>query len=64
MFKWHSNIFDEKLGVCLTCRRLPICLGGCKKERIECGRAVCPWTDEYIMSALEFIVANTTFIDF
>lgn len=49
--QWNSPI-DYLSPSCLRCKRLPVCMGGCKKERIEYGKTRCHWTDIYINNVL------------
>jgi uncharacterized protein len=47
------NIFeDERTHKCLNCKRLPICMGSCMRNRRN-SEAQCYWSDADIMKALE-----------
>lgn len=50
--KWSRTIFEENNKTCLRCKRLPVCLGGCKKEFLESGSHICHWSDDYIYKSL------------
>lgn len=48
--QWHTGIFDEVGNdMCLACRLLPICLGGCKRIRLASGKPMCFWKEEDIL---------------
>lgn len=51
--KWLFSPFQELSNPCLKCKRLPVCMGGCVKERIKTGRVICHWTDDYIRFVLK-----------
>jgi uncharacterized protein len=63
--QWHTGIFDE-IGndECLTCKLLPICLGGCKRGRLASGKPACFWREQDILwgmrQYLAFHAAETT----
>lgn len=51
--KWRKTIFDsDEYSECQKCRSLPVCLGGCKRERLL-GKETCLWTEEYIQNTLD-----------
>lgn len=49
---WRQSVFDEADSTCLGCRLLPVCMGGCKRARLE-GVRPCYWTEERIIEALK-----------
>lgn len=50
---WKKSIFNTGNGVCLSCRLLPVCMGGCLRERIMSPeRQPCLWREEDILWAL------------
>lgn len=52
------NIFeDDRTKKCMTCKLLPICMGGCMRNRIN-GEAQCFWTPEGIQKTLESSYRN------
>lgn len=57
--QWESSLFNDLSSTCLKCKRLPVCMGGCKKERIKLGKIPCHWTDTYINNVLNDLLAST-----
>ena len=53
---WETHKKSVKIMDCNNCKRFPICLGGCTRERIK-GQHECHWSDEAINDILEFILA-------
>lgn len=53
---WLYDVFEDKESICLKCKRLPLCMGGCILERKKKGKYTCHWTDNYIMSSLEYLI--------
>lgn len=51
---WDSSVFENS-DICIKCKRLPICMGGCIYERQKTGQLGCHWTDQYIYDALNYI---------
>ncbi|MDR1772661.1 MAG: SPASM domain-containing protein [Hungatella sp.] len=50
---WRSSIFQsDKYGKCQICKILPVCLGGCTRQRLIVGKGVCTWTPEIITESL------------
>lgn len=51
---WKGSVFEENdtLSECFSCKRFPICLGGCRRNRIETGKAICFWSEEQIRKAM------------
>jgi uncharacterized protein len=50
---WKRTIFSMSESACLSCRLLPVCMGGCLRERItSSGRPPCFWREEDILWAL------------
>lgn len=50
---WRSSIFQtNKYPKCQTCKMLPVCLGGCTRQRLLQGEGICIWTQEMIMKSL------------
>jgi len=57
--QWDSSPFNDLSSTCLKCKRLPVCMGGCVKERIEFGKKPCHWTDSYINNVLNNLLIST-----
>ena len=65
---WSSYMLDDSscnlIEQCLKCKRLPVCMGGCKRTRIDSGKNPCYWTDEIIYEAMreyaDMYTENTT----
>lgn len=52
--KWRKTIFQEdKYLRCQRCKLLPVCLGGCTRERIQKGYGCCTWTTNYVESMMK-----------
>lgn len=51
---WKKSVFEEKevMKICFDCKLLPICLGGCRRNRIETGKPDCYWTEDEIRKAM------------
>lgn len=51
---WKKSVFEEKetMKGCFECKLLPICLGGCRRNRIETGKPDCYWTEDEIRKAM------------
>lgn len=51
---WKGSVFDETntLANCFPCRLFPICLGGCRRNRVETGKPECFWTEEQIRKSM------------
>jgi len=50
---WRSTIFDEKNNEkCMSCKLLPLCLGGCHRIRIMTGEPLCFWRHDDIVWAM------------
>lgn len=50
---WKKSIFEEEsMKNCFDCILLPICLGGCRRNRIEQGKPDCFWTKDDIYNAM------------
>uniref|UniRef100_UPI0006D1B8BD SPASM domain-containing protein n=1 Tax=Clostridium sp. NkU-1 TaxID=1095009 RepID=UPI0006D1B8BD len=50
---WRNSIFQsDKYGKCQKCKILPVCLGGCTRQRLIAGKGVCTWTPEIITESL------------
>ncbi|MBR0434486.1 MAG: SPASM domain-containing protein [Lachnospiraceae bacterium] len=46
------NIFDDvRTSDCLKCKLLPVCMGGCMRNRLD-GKPSCYWTEEIIEKSL------------
>lgn len=56
--QWDSSPFKDLSSACLKCKRLPVCMGGCAKERIEFGKTPCHWTDTYINNILNNLLLS------
>lgn len=49
----NYNIFnDARTAKCMNCKRLPICMGNCMRNRLE-SEAKCYWSDDFILKALK-----------
>lgn len=52
--KWRETIFQsDKYPKCQQCKLLPVCLGGCTRERLKKGVGCCTWTVNYIEAMME-----------
>ena len=52
--KWKRSIFEfENFEDCKRCKCLPICVGSCKRERIEGCAKPCLWREEDIYEAMQ-----------
>lgn len=51
---WKKSVFEEKESMkeCFKCKLLPICLGGCRRNRIETGKPDCYWTENEIRKSM------------
>lgn len=50
---WKKSVFEEEtMEGCFNCKLLPICLGGCKRNRIETGKPDCYWTEDEIRKSM------------
>lgn len=50
---WKKNIFHtDKYVKCKVCKLLPVCLGGCTRQRLLNGEGVCTWTTDMIENEL------------
>ncbi|MDR1548350.1 MAG: SPASM domain-containing protein [Hungatella sp.] len=51
---WKGSVFEETdtLANCFPCRLFPICLGGCRRNRVETGKPECFWTEEQIRKSM------------
>ena len=56
--QWDSSPFKDLSSSCLKCKKLPVCMGGCAKERIEFGKVPCHWTDTYINNILNNLLLS------
>lgn len=63
--EWKKPIFDSGENPCLTCRLLPVCLGGCRRVRLFSPHGTaCFWREEDILQALrEYIKLQVRTID-
>jgi uncharacterized protein len=53
---WKKSIFDDDskhVKDCLTCKLLPVCLGGCKLSRLVSGQKACFWSEEVIFDSMK-----------
>lgn len=55
--KWKRSVFEfenfEDFEDCKRCKCLPICVGSCKRERIEGCAKPCLWREEDIYEAMQ-----------
>lgn len=52
--KWRETIFQtDKFPGCQQCKMLPVCLGGCARERMQNGCGCCTWTVDYIEKVMK-----------
>lgn len=52
--RWRETIFQtDKYPKCQQCKLLPVCLGGCTRERLNKGVGCCTWTVDYIETMME-----------
>ena len=52
--QWRKSVFEyDNFKECKKCKRLPICVGSCKRERIEGAAKPCLWQDEDILKLME-----------
>jgi uncharacterized protein len=52
--EWRKPLYEmENVRVCLECRLLPICQGGCRRVRLTDNALPCFWTDELIQENME-----------
>lgn len=52
--RWRETIFQSaKYPKCQQCKLLPVCLGGCARERLNKGVGCCTWTVNYIEKMME-----------
>lgn len=59
---WKGSVFDETdtLTNCFPCKRFPICLGGCRRNRVETGKPQCYWTEEQLRQSMrDYVSVNT-----
>lgn len=51
---WRKSVFEyENFDECNKCKCLPICVGSCKRERIEGIAKPCLWTESDILELME-----------
>jgi uncharacterized protein len=53
---WEKSIFEEDNSArekCLTCKLLPVCLGGCKLAKLVSGDESCFWSEEVILDSMK-----------
>jgi uncharacterized protein len=57
-----KTIFDEENSYCLSCKLLPVCMGGCKRERLKhVSNKACYWNEEIILDTMQkfyFLLKN------
>lgn len=59
--KWKKSIFEEETGVikeCMTCKLLPVCMGGCKRAWLTSDSKACKCTEDKIYDTLERYVSQ------
>lgn len=56
---WQYSVFDYSDVSCIKCRRLPICMGGCVRERNKTGMSPCHWTDDYIYRSMKYVLQQS-----
>ncbi|HCJ09954.1 MAG TPA: hypothetical protein DHW14_02160 [Clostridiales bacterium] len=62
--KWRVSFFEENRKRCYECKLLPVCMGGCKRERLSrLGRPACYWSEEDIRSAMHRVIELNTLND-
>ena len=51
---WKGSVFEETdtLAACYSCKLFPICLGGCRRNRVETGKPECYWTEKQIRQSM------------
>jgi uncharacterized protein len=52
--EWRKSVYEfTNFDTCKSCKCLPICVGGCKRERIEGSAKPCLWTEDDILESME-----------
>lgn len=51
---WKGSIFNEleTMKDCFTCKFLPVCLGGCRRNRLENGKPTCFYSENQIRQSM------------
>jgi len=57
--QWKKDIFEADDNPCLLCKLLPVCMGGCLRERVFSRRLPCFWREEDILWALREYIESS-----